>query len=422
MTIRVLGYVMARNEWPLLGLAITHGFHCGLDHIVVVDHASTDETHSELKHLQARWPRRLTVIRLELDQFLQEQTTRVVMSFVGANEYDWVYVFDADEFALTSGYVTLVDLLMTVTPEVDALRYELLPWVSPYDMNDLDLTQYSRIRKRAIPCIFLDQPATIISEQIQNGHINFFDLPFPSKVIVRGKYAHKLNSGAHQISDAPSNIIEQKLQTETLCVGHICLLSRRRIKLKSAQGKFLIDANFPPSHGWQCQMIYHLDVAGQLEFFWRNHSTQASANPNTFPFALNTVTDDALYIILAKAVKGLMINDKLNQIPSHDYCQSTNQFKLDNLVKLFNEFHMVSNQYKKQVDLLSTELELLSTQYKNQFDVLSTELQLVNSQNKNQVDVLLSVLSSNSWRLTKPLRYLLTKARSLRSSLARGRP
>jgi len=402
MTIRVLGYVMARNEWPLLGLAITHGFQCGLDHIIVVDHASTDETHSELKHLQARWPGRLTVIRLELDQFLQEQTTRVVMSFVGANEYDWVYVFDADEFALTSGYLTLVDLLMTVTSEVDALRYEVLPWVSPHDMNDLDLTQYSRIRERAIPCVFLDQPATIISEQIQNGHINFFDLPFLSKVIVRGKYAHKLSSGAHQISDAPSNIIEQKLQTESLRVGHLCLLSQRRIKLKSAQGKFLIDANFPPSHGWQCQMIYNLDVAGQLEFFWRNHSIQESANQNNASFASTIVTDDALYIALEEAVKIFMANDKLTHTPAHNDYQSTNHFNLDNLVKLFNEHQLVSTQYKNQVDVLSSELELVSAQY------------------KNQVDVLQSVLRSNSWRLTKPIRYLLTKARLLRSNQVRG--
>ena len=149
-------------------------------------------------------------------------------------------------------------------------------------------------------------------------------------------------------------------------------------------------------------MIYNLDVAGQLEFFWRNHSIQESANQNNTSFASTIVTDDALYIALEEAVKVFMANDKLTHSPAHNDYQSTNQFKLDNLVKLFNERQLVSTQYKNQVNVLNTELELVSAQY------------------KNQVDVLQSVLRSNSWRLTKPIRYLLTKARLLRSNQVRG--
>ena len=207
MTIRVLGYVMAKDEWPLLGLAIAHGFSYGLDHIVVVDHASTDETHNGLMHLQSKWPSQLTVIRLEREVFLQEQTTSIVMSLVGANEYDWVYVFDADEFILFSRNTTLVDLLMTISSEVDVLRYEINNWVSPHDMNDLDLAEYSRIRERAMPCVFLSQPGTIFSEQIQNRQINFFDLPFPSKVIGFGVTVILIGARAGAIAFTSSDFI-----------------------------------------------------------------------------------------------------------------------------------------------------------------------------------------------------------------------
>ncbi len=399
MTIRVLGYVMARDEWPLLGLAITHGFNCGLAHIVVVDHASHDETAAGLERLKVKWPGRLTVIRLELDDFLQEATTRVIMSFLDTDAYDWVYVFDADEFALISDDTSLGDLLIQVPPEIDALRYELQQWVTPQDMDDLEPAQYLRIEERAIPCVFLDQPATILSQQIKSGHINFFDVPFPSKVVVRGRFAHKLFAGAHEIVDEP-NLLEKKISAEILRIGHIPLLSWRRIKCKSAQGKSLIDRGFPQWHGWQNQMIHQLDVAGELNLFWQNHSKPNSFDNKPASSAPTKVVDDAIRIALKKAVQAFTVDDEIKFDPPVEQ-QFTDQFKLDKLVLNFNEF-------KYQVASLNQAV----TERDEQIDSLNQALverdEQVTKLNQALVErdaMFNKIVRSKSWLITKPFRW-----------------
>ena len=100
---RVLGCVMARDEWPLLGLAVDHALHGHVDHVVVVDHGSTDGTRSGLLGLQTQQPDRITLVRLDDTAFTQEAVTALMVAVGSGVPADWIYVFDADEFILPEG-------------------------------------------------------------------------------------------------------------------------------------------------------------------------------------------------------------------------------------------------------------------------------------------------------------------------------
>lgn len=145
MTQNILGYVMARNEWPMLGLSIVHAFTSGIDHIIVVDHGSDDETASGLAFLKRAYEDRLTIVKLDIDEFIQEATSKIALRLFNAAAYDWVYIFDADEFILTSNRGEFRRYLREVPSEFAAVRYEVQQWIAPSDFNDLDIAEYPRL-------------------------------------------------------------------------------------------------------------------------------------------------------------------------------------------------------------------------------------------------------------------------------------
>jgi hypothetical protein len=99
-----------------------------------------------------------------------------------------------------------------------------------------------------------------------------------------------------------------------LRAGHLPLLSRNRLGLKSRQGQGYMDAGFPRSHGWQSQMVRRVELAGRLDEFWTAHSihdfpTESRvATPTTQP-------DDALATVLGQAVRDLADRDAQSALP-----------------------------------------------------------------------------------------------------------
>lgn len=295
---RVLGCVMARDEWPLLGLAIEHVLAGHAEHVVVLDHASSDGTAAGLNALRSSNPGRVTVIRLDDPAYLQEAATALMVSLGPRVRWDWVYVFDADEFILTPNGALLPDVLDTVDRAADAVRYAIDNWVTPSHFDDLDVSGYAHIRHRAVPNIFAETGMETVAE-VERGNVNFFDVPFPSKVIVRAGSAGWIAAGAHGLRH--QTVAESVMPPERLRAAHLPLLSRRRIALKARQGQALVDAGFPPGHGWQNQMIRRLEVDGELESFWAWHSLPLPEGPpvRTGP---SLVRDEAIGPVLTRAI------------------------------------------------------------------------------------------------------------------------
>ena len=269
----VLGLVMARDEWPLLGVSVTHALVTHVDHVLVLDHASEDGTAAGLEALGRRFPGRLTVLRSPDGAYHQEAATSLLLEVAHASRYDWVHVFDADELLLSPPDRSMADVLADVDPDVDVVRYDIQNWVAPSDFDDTDLASYARLRHRSVPepSLATARYPSDVQGPVEDGLLSFFDLPFPSKVIIRGDRVRWLSAGAHLVR-WPEVVRETRLAPGALRCAHLPFLSQRRLALKVAQGRALEASGLPPEHGWQNRMLHRMAEAGTLADFWQRHS------------------------------------------------------------------------------------------------------------------------------------------------------
>ena len=302
---RVIGLVMARNEWPLLKLSISHALAHHVDTVYALDHCSEDGTRDGLAGLKAVWQDRLHVFTLPERGFLQEAVTFILTAMIKATADDWIYPFDADEFGL-SGPVPLRDLVRATDPATAVLRYDVQNWLSTHDFDTADLDRYRALRYRAHPT----QPSHRYSEpvvrQIESGEISYFDVPFACKVIFRGGLSVWPAAGNHSVQ--PVAMAERALPPEAFRVAHFPLLSAARLNDRIDKGRQHAANGFPRNHGWQSRMLLRLHEAGTVADFWRRNSIApaAPANPPHAPddsfAAAIAVTLDALAAAEAAAV------------------------------------------------------------------------------------------------------------------------
>lgn len=305
------GVVMARDEWPLLELSITHALLHHVDRIWVLDHASADGTAVGLRRLCEVWGNRITVIRLEAVPYFQEAATSLLLEVVNPGANDWVYVFDADEFAITPSAKSLRDILTDVKPEHGSVRYQIDNWVAPEGFDDTDFGQYEGLQYRALPNLFLDLGSELTSDEIQHGTISFFDVPFPTKVIFRGGTSGWLAAGSHAIKSVLP-VHEGVVSRDQFRVAHFPLVSRGRLRLKVRQGRDLIAQGFPRLHGWQSQMLARMDSSGLLDEFWTRNSVGPEADVDNSRRPV-IIRDDAFSRVIAPTLAFLRKNGRATE-------------------------------------------------------------------------------------------------------------
>ncbi len=274
--VRIHGLTLIRDEWPLGLLAINHALLHHVERLHCAVQISADATLAGVQRLRAHWGDRLTVVEVRSPAYLQEAIVSVLASMVVAEAAagDWLYVFDADEFAV-SPVMPLPGLLEGLPPELAELRYRIWNWIAPDDFDDLDLTSYPRLRHRALPCVFLDLPPSQLAADIRRGFLNFFDLRFVDKSLFRiGALRDRwIGPGAHRLHPVESwDLKEPSLAVDSFHAIHLPLLSRRRLAMRLAQARQLRQESFPFEHGWQSQMLLDIEAQRQLEAFWRAHT------------------------------------------------------------------------------------------------------------------------------------------------------
>lgn len=262
---KVLGYVMAKNSWPLLGIAIINAFNIGISHVIAVNHNSSDGTAEGLKKLSNLFPGKITIINNSEKLFLQEKTAREILKSFNTKLYDWVYVFDADEIMMLHQHKTLSEILTTIPDEFQSVRYHIDQWAWTRDLDDSAVENYSKLFFRAELGFDYEK----ISDDLIERAMNFFSIPFPSKVLIRADISSFLLAGAH------GTHVESKeffIAKKTMSVGHIPFTSLEKLKHKSKHGADLIDAGFPDWHGWQEHALFALDNSNRLNDFWIQNS------------------------------------------------------------------------------------------------------------------------------------------------------
>ena len=299
----VAGVMVVHNEWPLLAASASHLLSNLVDELWVLDHQSTDQTSAGLSWLQTFWGERLNVVKLGEVPFLQAAINASVAELIRPKGFEWLYFVDADEFALCSSGSTLRQLLANVPHDVDAVRYQVENWLAPRESPGGILNSLPTIRFRATPNVFVYFSGSLLSEQIESREINFFDVPFGSKLIVRPRGDLWVSAGAHAFGgEHPWR--EQELDRERFRVAHLPLLSYDRLVKRAEEGRHLIDQGFDHDHGWQSQMMARLVEHGELDSFWDRHSI----GPEPLLGGALWIEDDELAQALSPVVANLQLH------------------------------------------------------------------------------------------------------------------
>ena len=381
---RILGYIMARNEWPILGAAIIHALSIGVDRVVVLDHASDDSSSSNLKVIQEAFPDRLVILRLNSESYFQEAATSVVGELVQAHEYDWLYIFDADEFLLVNEEIQLKEVLRNIPAHIEVIRYQNDQWIAPYDLNESDVDSYFAICNRAIPNLFINLPGEVIAEEIEDGNMNYFDVPFPTKVMVRGHLSHTIAAGSH-FSRTTSSNKEMEIDPGVFRLAHLPFRSYRGLERKAEQGRALEKSGFPFGHGWQSQLLYKLQEKGMLEEFWRQHSSSKThkSNENKVFASFASEEDWELADVLRKAFRELETIQILSD--SHSASHASNIASEESVMPISMSIGLIHGLSSARDELTQQRDEL--TQQRDELTQQRDELR-----------------NSTIWKATKPIR------------------
>ena len=288
--------MVVRDEWPLVAVSVSHALRHHVDAMWVFDHASSDDTLGGLHSLQDLWGDRLTVRALNDVPYLMASVV-AGLADVLKDDFEWLYVIDADEFAMSSTGESVRDVVASLDVSVDALRYSIENWIAPRDFDLRDPDQLVKIQGRAVTSVNVDIDGVEIASQIRNGGLNYFDVPFRSKVLMRLGRPGWLEFGTHGI-EGNDHLVERTVTPDRLRVAHLPLLSRNRLRSRVRAGQELIDHGFSVGQGWQWQMICRLEQDGQLDDFWRRHSIGDASEPEprfvideSFRCALEPVID-----------------------------------------------------------------------------------------------------------------------------------
>ena len=168
--------LLVRDEEDILETQLEYHLARGVDHFIVTDNLSVDETPEILARYEARGL--VTVIREDSDDYSQgEWVTRMARSAFTDHQADWVINSDADEFWWPAEG-SLKSVLAELEPEVGVVPAARTNFV-PVQTNDLPFYQRMVIREKV--------------------SLNLRGLPLDDKVCHRGHAAVVVEQGNHGV-------------------------------------------------------------------------------------------------------------------------------------------------------------------------------------------------------------------------------
>ena len=157
------------------------------------------------------------------------------------------------------------------------MRYEIDNWVSREDFDEADLDAYLQLDARSVPSTFTPS-FQLNAQDITDGFVNYFDVPFASKVIMRRHAFGSLPVGGVHYFDHSAGVKPIQVTVADLRVAHLPLLTRARLDARASRRAFA-SMNKPVVEGWQLDVFIDVADAGGLDEFWQRHSIRDGATP-----------------------------------------------------------------------------------------------------------------------------------------------
>jgi hypothetical protein len=195
---KIHGVVIARNEWPLLGLSISHALFYHVDKVFVIDHSSTDDTRNGLAELQKVWPDQIEVFRYEDTLFDQEALTNILLHISNQESPDWNIIFDADEFLVSPSQKNLKEHLSSLGDKWNSIAVQLENYIVPLGFIDTRLDDYKLV-DHYVTSVNHVGDRDEFHEQVKRNEKLLHEFRVPSKVLVRNNYGDFVDAGQHQL-------------------------------------------------------------------------------------------------------------------------------------------------------------------------------------------------------------------------------
>jgi hypothetical protein len=408
--VRITGIIQASNEFPLILLSIAHALYYHLDDIVLLNHNTDDATISGIEKLKLLFPNRIKVINYSDESFFQEASTNILLEITNDSENHWAWVFDADEFLITENMCSLKKYVKKANG-FNAIRLPFCNFVSTNQFNEYAMEDYLKLIYCSQPMIFNPISEKIISHDIKNGYLNYFDLPFSSKVIFQYNTLNWVSAGSHQLKYPLMQSIRDFKKNE-IYAAHLPLLSYRRLWLKAKQGKKLIESGLPESHGWQSQMLYHIEKEGGMDEFWSAHSIHEGSDAN-INYSINYDLANSLKPIcsLLKEAFGDHFEDEKQTIVAPDDFEF--DFRMGTHV--MRKFQMIAdilvNHSNNRISRFYESEMTEGRSHQDEIERLSRKIEELNHIITKEREMRYTFLHSRSWLITKPLRDIFSKLR-----------
>lgn len=293
---RVFGFCIVRDDPEIIGLSVRHHLRTGVDHVLLVDNGSSDETREIVEELGRE--KGVTSWRDESDWQQAAISTELAREAfrLGA---DWVVPFDADEFWVASGPGLRQLLSSSRAGALEALVVNFIQKRSERAAGADELL--SMTRRIAQPT----GPFERTRELVESRQIAFVEMLYPPKFISRATAELAIGPGNHEVAGLTGPVEP----TDSVRCLHAPLRSLASLNAKADQALRQEQAGWPADLGWHARHFRRMIAAGELEAEWRANTYDDAGQIDVFGSRRDTVVDESLRDAVAAVLDG-------NQRPS----------------------------------------------------------------------------------------------------------
>jgi glycosyl transferase family 2 len=259
--IKLTAVMVVRNEADLLDLNLRYHAAQGVSDFRIVDNGSSDATAARLRALAKELKLSWTIDHSGYHQ--ADIVTELAAEAFRAGA-DWILPVDADEF-WSAGASTLAQALATCTAE--AIEARVVNFIQDRHTTRRGAAALLTMSSRARALHPYDGCRALIEAR----QLAFVEMEYPNKWLPRATAGLRIRAGAHGAAATSADVAAP---ARIVCL-HAPIRSRQVLEARAEHGRRLIEAGYPPEHGWHNQRWQRLQLEQRLDAEWESNSTRA---------------------------------------------------------------------------------------------------------------------------------------------------
>jgi glycosyltransferase involved in cell wall biosynthesis len=240
----IYALLIVKNEWPILGLSISHALLNYAEKVIVIDTGSTDATLAGLESLEQIWPGRIIVYKHSPSKFDQASLLNILLVIAEELGSTWNVILDADEFLYTSDYSIFKQALATTGADYLGYSIPVKNFAVSENFHEYELASYLSIQAKLVQRNAASMPWIELVKACANRNALPQTVATPDKLILKTSHNTFGTQGNHQLVFGDGKNWEKwdsKVASGTRFSGeifHLPYTSQRRFGNRTARAFF----------------------------------------------------------------------------------------------------------------------------------------------------------------------------------------